>query len=138
MLRITAIALAALLLAATTPGRTAISGVSTAMFQEEEAKVDASKVRFGKLSEVDLKKDKVAVVNSKKIYLEIPAYKTIVKDKVEKGSARYIQLMEEATALYRSTLEKVAKDKSVQLIVETGGVSGIKTTDLTDAIIESL
>lgn len=138
MLRITAIALAALLLAATAPGWTAISGVSTAVFQEEEAKVDASKVRFGKLSEVDLKTDKVAVVNSKKIYLEIPAYKTIVKDKVEKGSARYIQLMEEATALYRSTLEKVAKEKSVKLIVETGGVSGVKTTDLTDAIIESL
>mgnify|MGYP001479652834 CR=1 FL=1 len=60
------------------------------------------------------------------------------KDKIEKGSARYIQLMEEATAVYRSTLEKVAQDKSIKLIVETGGVSGVKTSELTDAIIEAL
>ncbi|MCH2101722.1 MAG: hypothetical protein MK209_07350 [Planctomycetes bacterium] len=55
-----------------------------------------------------------------------------------KESARYIQLMEEATAVYRATLEKVAQDKGVKLIVETGGVSGVKTLELTDAIIESL
>lgn len=140
MFRITAIALAALTLAATAPawGTSPVTTGSPALSQDEEPKVDASKVRYGKLAEVDLKKDKVGVVNSKKVYLEIPAYKTIVKDKVEKGSARYIQLMEEATAVYRSTLEKVAQDKGVKLIVETGGVSGVKTTELTDAIIEAL
>lgn len=140
MFRITAIALAALTLAATAPAwgaGTAISG-SPALSQDEEPKVDASKVRYGKLADVDLKADKIGVVNSKKVYLEIPAYKTIVKDKVEKGSARYIQLMEEATAVYRSTLEKVAQDKGIKLIVETGGVSGVKTSELTDAIIEAL
>lgn len=140
MFRITAIALAALTLAATAPawGWSPAVSSSPALSQDEEPKVDASKVRYGKLAEVDLKTDKVGVVNSKKVYLEIPAYKTIVKDKVEKGSARYIQLMEEATAVYRSTLEKVAQDKGVKLIVETGGVSGVKTTELTDAIIEAL
>ena len=140
MFRITAIALAALTLAATAPawGVSLVISGSLALSQEEEPKADASKVRYGKLAEVDLKKDKVGVVNSKKVYLEIPAYKTIVKDKVEKGSARYIQLMEEATAVYRSTLEKVAQDKGVKLIVETGGVSGVKTSELTDAIIEAL
>ena len=140
MFRITAIALAALTLAATAPawGLSPVISGSLALSQEEEPKADASKVRYGKLAEVDLKKDKVGVVNSKKVYLEIPAYKTIVKDKVEKGSARYIQLMEEATAVYRSTLEKVAQDKGVKLIVETGGVSGVKTSELTDAIIEAL
>ena len=140
MFRITAIALAALTLAATASawGLSPVISGSLALSQEEEPKADASKVRYGKLAEVDLKKDKVGVVNSKKVYLEIPAYKTIVKDKVEKGSARYIQLMEEATAVYRSTLEKVAQDKGVKLIVETGGVSGVKTSELTDAIIEAL
>lgn len=140
MLRITAIALAALTLAATAPAAASSTATfgSPALSQDDEPKVDASKVRYGKLAEAELKKDKVGVVNSKKVYLEIPAYKTIVKDKVEKGSARYIQLMEEATAVYRSTLEKVAQDKGVKLIVETGGVSGVKTTELTDAIIEAL
>ena len=140
MFRITAIALAALTLAATAPawGWSSVVSSSPALSQDEEPKVDASKVRYGKLAEVDLKTDKVGVVNSKKVYLEIPAYKTIVKDKVEKGSARYIQLMEEATAVYRSTLEKVALDQGIKLIVETGGVSGVKTSELTDAIIEAL
>ena len=140
MFRITAIALAALTLAATAPAwgaSTAMTGFS-ALSQDEMPKVDASKVRYGKLADVDLKTDKIGVVNSRKVYLGIPAYKTIVKDKVEKGSARYIQLMEEATAVYRSTLEKVALDQGIKLIVETGGVSGVKTSELTDAIIESL
>ncbi len=106
--------------------------------EKEEPKVDAAKIRHGKLADVDLKKDKVAVVDSKKIYLQIPAYKTIVKDKIKKGSARYIKLMEEATALYRATLEKIANKESVKLVVEVGGVSGVKTTDLTDAIIDAL
>lgn len=106
--------------------------------EKDKPKVDASKVRHGKLAETDLKKDKVAVVDSKKIYLEIPAYKTLLKEKVKKGSARYIKLMEEATAVYRATLEKVANKESIKLIVEVGGVSGVKTTDLTDAIIDAL
>jgi len=106
--------------------------------EKDEPKVDAAKVRHGKLAETNLKKDKVAVVDSKKIYLEIPAYKTLLKEKVKKGSARYIKLMEEATAVYRATLEKVANKKSIKLIVEVGGISGVKTTDLTDAIIDAL
>ncbi|MAW61226.1 MAG: hypothetical protein CMJ94_10375 [Planctomycetes bacterium] len=132
--------LAAWALAAIAPAWQASSVILpvTALVQDEEPKVDSSKVRYGKLADVDLAKDKIGVVNSKKVYLEIPAYKTIVKDKIEKGSARYIQLMEEATAVYRSTLEKVAQDKSIKLIVETGGVSGVKTSELTDAIIEAL
>ncbi len=106
--------------------------------EKEKAKVNSGKIRHGKLADVNLEKDKIAVINSKKIYLEIPAYKAIVKDKVKKGTARYIKLMEEATALYRATLEKVANKKSIKLIVEVGGVSGVKTTDLTDAIIAAL
>ncbi len=115
--------------------------MATSFLQEQEKekpKVDANKVRHGSLADVDLAKDKIAVVDSKKVYLEIPAYKAIVKDKIKKGSARYIKLMEEATALYRATLEKIANKETVKLIVEVGGVSGVKTTDVTDAIIDAL
>lgn len=140
MLRSTAIALAALLLSVIAPAMSEIAPANSTslLVQDDEPKVNQSKVRYGKLADVDLAKDKIGVVNSKKVYLEIPAYKTILKDKIEKGSARYIQLMEEATAVYRNTLEKIAKDKSVVLVVETGGVSGVKTSELTDAIIEAL
>lgn len=139
MLRSLIIALASTLLV--TPvlaGVVETQGAFSNTAQEEEPKIDANKVRFGVLTEVDLTKDKVAVVNSKKVYLEIPAYKTIVKEKVEKGSARYIKLMEEATEAFRMALAKVAKEKSIKLIVETGGVSGVKTSDVTDAIIEAI
>jgi hypothetical protein len=113
-------------------------GLSAVIQEQDTAKVEKSKIRYGKLTEVDLKKDKVAVVNSKKVYLAIPAYKTIVKDKVERGCARYVQLMEEATRVFRATLKKIAVKKGVKLIVEVGGTTGIKTTDVTDAIIEAL
>ena len=57
MFRITAIALAALTLAATAPawGWSPAVSSSPALSQDEEPKVDASKVRYGKLAEVDLK-----------------------------------------------------------------------------------
>ncbi|MCH2101723.1 MAG: hypothetical protein MK209_07355 [Planctomycetes bacterium] len=82
MFRITAIALAALTLAATASALGWGSAVfsSPVLTQEpEKAKVDASKVRYGKLAEVDLSKDRVGVVNSRKVYLQIAAYMTIVK-----------------------------------------------------------
>jgi len=106
--------------------------------EKEKPKVDSGKIRHGKLSDVNLEKDKIYVIKSRKIYLEIPSYKTILKDKVKKGTARYIKLMEEATALYRKKLEEVASKKSIKLIVEVGGVSGAKTVDITATIIAAL
>ncbi len=108
--------------------------------QEKEPEVDKSKIRYGKLGDVDLKdkETRIGLVNSKKVYLEIPAYKTVVSEKVKRGSARWIQLMEQATNQFRETLEKVAQKKGLKLIVEVGGVSGVRTIDLTDAIVEAL
>lgn len=111
---------------------------SVLLTQDDEPKVEKSKVRYGSLQDVDLTKDKVGVVNSRKVYLQIPAYKTILDEKVVEGSARYIKLMEEATRVYREKLKAAAIDKGLKLVVEVGGVSGVRTSDLTDAIIESL
>jgi len=152
MLQITAVVLAATALVAGTPSTPTTAsdclafGPSTSLAVESEHSaqsadvptVDKAKVRYGRVSEIDFEKHKIGVVNSKKVYLEIPAYKTIVKDKVERGSARYIKLMEEATSSFRSALAKVAEKKSLKLIVETGGVSGVKTSEVTDAIIGAL
>lgn len=149
MLQITTVVLVAAALAAGTSSTPTTAGsplatasvevaVEASMTLADEPTVDKAKVRYGRVSEVDFKKHKIGVVNSKKVYLEIPAYKTIVKDKVDKGSARYIKLMEEATTAFRGALAKVAENKSLKLIVETGGVSGVKTSEVTDAIIGAL
>lgn len=63
-------------------------------------------------------------------------YKTIIKEKLEKGSARRAKLMRECTALYKSTLNKAG----FPLIVEIDGVDKTlhKTEDVTQKIISLL
>jgi Mg2+/Co2+ transporter CorB len=101
--------------------------------------IDHTKVRYGNS---DLfKEDKgyvVAVLDSKQVYSNIPAYKKISKEKVQKGSARYYQLMSEATKVYRNTLSKVARNNDYFLIVEVGGITGYPTTEITKICIEQL
>lgn len=107
---------------------------------QEEVKLDRDKVRHGNASKFDAKGTaKVATVRSSDVYAEIPAYKTIQKEGLEKGSARYNQLIREATKAYKAALKKVAKDGSYVLIVEEGGISGYShVTDATADIIAAL
>ena len=97
--------------------------------------IDSSKVRYGKLTEFK-EGQKVYLVDSKKVYPEIPAYKTIMKEKLEKGTARYNILMRECTSLYKATLGK----SGYSLIVEIGGVDKKlhKTEDITQTLISLL
>lgn len=97
--------------------------------------IDDTKIRYG--STTSFKKGQtVAVVDSQKVYLQIKPYKTIIKEKVEKDSARWNKLMEEATALYKNALAKAGHN----LIIEIGGVdeSLHKTADITQDIIDLL
>jgi hypothetical protein len=97
--------------------------------------IDDTKIRYG--SSTNFKKGQtVSVVNSKNVYLQIKPYKTIIKEKVEKDSARWTKLMEEATSLYKNALAK----SGYNLIVEIGGVdeSLHKTADITQEIIDLL
>ncbi len=106
----------------------------------EEVKLDRAKVRYGNASKFDVKGTAaVGTVRSTDVYDEIPAYKTIKKEGVEKGSARYNKLIGQATKAYKAALKKVAKDKSYVLIVEEGGISGYtNVTDATSDIIAAL
>jgi len=63
-------------------------------------------------------------------------YKTIIKEKLKKGTARYAKLIEQCTALYKATLDK----SGYSLIVETDGVDKTlhKTEDVTQKIISLL
>lgn len=97
--------------------------------------IDSDKVRYGNLKNFK-KGQTVHVIDSKKVYNKIPAYKTIIKKKLEKGSAEYTHLMLEATKLYKSTLGK----SGLRLIVEFDGVdeSLHNTEDVTQKIISLL
>ena len=63
-------------------------------------------------------------------------YKTITKEKLKKGSARYNILMRRCTALYKATLGK----SGYSLIVEIDGVDKTlhKTEDVTKKLISLL
>jgi hypothetical protein len=94
--------------------------------------IDASKVRYGKLDAFK-EGQTVYLVASTKVYLKMSAYKTITKEGLKKGSARYNILMSRCTALFKATLDK----SGYSLIVEVGGVdkSIHKTEDVTTKLI---
>lgn len=102
--------------------------------------LDRDKVRYGDASSFDPKKGlKVGTVRSTEVYEQIEAYKTIKKEGVQEGTARWQQLMKEATAAYKAALRKVAGDNSFVLIVEEGGISGYEhASDCTASVIGAL
>jgi hypothetical protein len=58
---------------------------------------------------------------------------------VQEGTARWQQLMREATEAYKAALRKVASDNSFVLIVEEGGISGYEhASDCTASVIGAL
>jgi hypothetical protein len=97
--------------------------------------IDKDKVRYGNITNFK-EGQKVYLVDSKKIYLQMKPYKTIIKKNLKKGSAERNKLMREATALYKSTLGK----SGYSLIVEIDGVDKTlhKTEDVTKKIISLL
>ncbi|MFT7516885.1 MAG: hypothetical protein ACI84O_000670 [Myxococcota bacterium] len=111
-----------------------------AVMAESEVRLDRSKVRHGNASSFDPAGNaKVATVRSTEVYNATPAGKTIKKEGVEKGSARYNKLIREATNTYKVALKKVAASSSYTLIVEQGGISGYtNVTDATAAIISAI
>jgi len=105
-----------------------------------EVHLDRSKVRHGNVSKFDVEgAQTVGTIRSTEIYEQIPAYQTIQKEGLEKGSARYNKLIRQATKSYKAALKKVAAEKSFALIVEEGGISGYAhVTDATSDIISAL
>jgi len=78
--------------------------------------------------------DKVAVVDSKKVYESFKEYKIILKENLKPGTARYTHLMSTCTTKYKNLLKKHAYGQYV-LVVELGGVKDYKTTNITHSII---
>jgi hypothetical protein len=111
-----------------------------AVMAQSEVRLDRSKVRHGNASSFDpAGTAKVATVRSTEVYNATPAGKTIKKEGVEKGSARYNKLIRQATSTYKAALKKVANGSNYVLIVEAGGISGYtNVTDATAAIISAI
>ena len=108
--------------------------------RQDGVTLDRDKVRYGDASTFDAKKaHKVGTVRSTAVYEAIPAYKTIKKEGIQEGTARWQQLMREATEAYKAALRKVASDNSFVLIVEEGGISGYEhASDCTSSVIGAL
>ena len=110
-----------------------------ATLAQDGLKLDRDKIRYGDASQFDAKRgDKVGTVRSTEVYAAIPAYKTIKKEGVTEGSARWQQLMREATEAYKAGLRTVAGNQSLVLIVEEGGISGYTTSDVTSSVVSSV
>ena len=101
--------------------------------------IQKDKVRYGTVAEWESQgKPTVPVVDSKKVYLEIPAYKTIIKEKLTRGQARYNSLIVQATKTYKSKLKDLSKKHSYIIIVEKGGVTSHPVKDITSNVIDLL
>ena len=131
-------ALVALALSASAP--IVVADSESPILIQEEVQLDRTKVRHGNVSKFDAEGTAaVGTIRSTEVYEQIPAYQTIQKEGLEKGSARYTKLIRQATKSYKAALKKVAKDKSFALIVEEGGISGYAhVTDATSDIISAL
>ena len=81
----------------------------------------------------------IALINSKEVYAQIAEYKTIKKEGIKQGTARYTQLMQICTKKYRKAVSKTAKLYNHALVVEEGGVSKEhQTISITDKVIKQL
>ena len=97
--------------------------------------IDNTKVRYGN-TKTFVAGQTVYLVDSQKVYLQMTPYKAIIKEKLEKGQARYAKLMRQCTTLYKATLGK----SGYSLIVEIDGVDKTlhKTEDVTKKLISLL
>ena len=101
--------------------------------------IQVDKVRYGTIAEWESQgKPTVPIVDSKKIYLELPSYKTILKEKLKKGQARYNILMVKATKTYKSKLKDLSRKHNYIIIVEKGGVVSHPVKDVTLHVIALL
>jgi len=85
---------------------------------------------------------KPCVLDRKKVFAKIPAIKTIKREKLEKNSARYTFLLQQANKVFRKTVSDVATKKGYDLAVERGGIKatkkGVRIPDITKAVIKAL
>ena len=96
--------------------------------------IDPESVRYGDIDSFK-EGDAIAVIDSKEVYKIFDEYKVIKKEKLQPGTARYNSLMSTCTKKYKKLLKRHASGRYV-LVVEVGGVTDYKTTDITRTLID--
>ena len=85
---------------------------------------------------------KPASVNFKDIVRATPEFQVTQKKKIETGSAKYWQLVSQASERALRVIAKVGKESEYDLIVLSGYLEGletpIETTDITDIVLKKL
>jgi hypothetical protein len=76
------------------------------------------------------------VLDRDKVFAKIPAYKKIKREGLDKNSARYYFLLEEANRVFRAAVKKVAEEKGYDLVVEKGGIKASKDVQIPDITSE--
>ena len=101
--------------------------------------IDQTQIRYGDYKNFDAEKNhKVGTIESKQVYIKIPAYEGIKTGEYEKGTAKYTQALKETTMEYRRVMRVTAKKQDLKLIVEMGGVSDYPSKDITENCISHI
>lgn len=82
-----------------------------------------------------------AVIKRDKVFAEIPAYKTIKKEKLDKRSARYFMLLEQANKEFREKVKETAEKLGYDLVVEKGKIKAepaMKFPNITKDVIDAI
>jgi hypothetical protein len=81
------------------------------------------------------------VLDRDKVFKKIPEYQKILREKLDKNSARYYFLLEKANKVFREKVKEIAKKLGYDLVVEKGGIKAnkeIRITDITKKVIKAL
>jgi hypothetical protein len=76
-----------------------------------------------------------AVVRADAVFLSVPEYRTLVRERLKEGDARYWFLLSRASQRFRAAVERAARDAGHDLVAETGAVDwpGHEIPDITTA-----
>ena len=85
---------------------------------EKTFDVDKDKVYFGSAESFK----SPGTIERDKVFAQITAYKQIQKEGLNESHARYWILLQKANEVFKKAIEKVAADKSYDLIAESGSV----------------
>lgn len=84
---------------------------------------------------------KPCVLDRDKVFAKIPAFQKIKREGLDKSSARYYFLLEEANRVFRAKVKEVAKEKKYDLVVEKDEIKAsknVKIPDITRAVIKAI
>ncbi|MEQ8763073.1 MAG: hypothetical protein RL885_04045 [Planctomycetota bacterium] len=98
-----------------------LAGVCAAETTPDDVQVvDKKKVYFGDPDNFS----RPAVISAKKIFDEIPAYKQIKEEGLDKNDPRYWTLLEKANKVFKRVVKKVAENGGYDLVAEVGSLKG--------------